>query len=157
MPGTGCWLQLNPAVTLALPAGLRGSLEVWQFLKGRARENPSLWEPHWAGLARNLRGSQLLGLGVPHGGSPTRSVYRNLGMDLQLQMFSLVLLRYRFTVGTQPNCVLISKQINEQGTVNAAPFPSHSVNLHFPRQVSAWYLFQHFTEIGCGVICTQAR
>lgn len=64
---------------------------------------------------------------------------------------------YRFTVGPKPNCVLISKKINEQETIKAAPFPSHSVNLHFPRQVAGWGLFQRFAEIGCGVICTEAR
>lgn len=119
----------------------------------------SLGATQWAGMGRKLRSCQLQAAGgwkclwV----SPTLSAYKNLGMDLQLQMFSLVLLCYRFTVGTKPSCVLISEKISERETINPAPFPSHSVNLHFPRQVSGWYLFQHFTEIGCGVICTEAR
>lgn len=109
----------------------------------------------WAGQETQLLSAAgaANAFGCPH----IMSVYKNLGMDLQLQMFSLILLWYRFTVGTKLNCVLISKKINEQETVNTAPFPSHSVNLHFPRQVSGWYLFQHFTEIGCGIICTEAR
>lgn len=131
---------MNPTVTLALPAELP-ELPGGVAVPRRKQDEP--WRAHfsgshatgWAGQETQLlsaAGGWKWPLAVTH----IMSVYKNLGMDLQLQMFSLILLCYRFTVGTKLNCVLISKKINEQEAINAAPFPRHSVNLHFPRQVS---------------------